>query len=137
MRTVWRNSSGLNRGTVSSDDFLPAEDIRRIAGRPVTIDDGRGKREVSYNRAGYPTEVKDAFGNVTKVCYNTFNVPVKVIDANGIVTEYKYSDSAKGWKDVLRYWPGDVVYLENINPPRPTSVDRISSKTHKRNALLR
>ena len=32
---------------------------RDAAGRPVAIDDGRGKREVSYNRFGYPTEIKD------------------------------------------------------------------------------
>ena len=64
---------------------------RDAAGRPVAIDDGRGKREVSYNRFGYPTEIRDVFGNVTKVCYNTFNVPVKVVDANGIVTEYEYN----------------------------------------------
>ena len=30
---------------------------RDAAGRPVAIDDGRGKREVSYNRFGYPTEI--------------------------------------------------------------------------------
>ena len=64
---------------------------RDAAGPPVAIDDGRVQKSVAYNRFGYPTEIKDVFGNVTKLCYNTFNVPVKVIDVNGIVTEYEYN----------------------------------------------
>ena len=63
------------------------------AGRPVSVGDGRGKTEISYGRAGYPTEIKDVFGNVTRICYNAFNAPVSVTDANGIVTDYSYNDA--------------------------------------------
>ena len=43
---------------------------RDAVGRPVAIDDGRVQKSVAYNRFGYPTEIKDDFGNVTKLCYN-------------------------------------------------------------------
>ena len=33
---------------------------RDAAGRPVSIDDGRTRKSVAYNRFGYPTEIKDA-----------------------------------------------------------------------------
>ena len=37
--------------------------------------------------------IKDAFGNITRICYNAFNAPVTVTDANGIVTDYSYNDA--------------------------------------------
>ncbi|MBR3957561.1 MAG: hypothetical protein IKJ89_06905, partial [Kiritimatiellae bacterium] len=62
-------------------------------GNVTSMDDGRGKAEVSYNKSGFPVSVRDPLGNVSKICYNTFNVPVSVTDANGIVTKYTYSDA--------------------------------------------
>ena len=66
---------------------------RDKVGNVVSVDDGRGKAEVSYNRSGFPVEVCDPLGNVTKICYNGFNMPVSTTDANGIVTKYTYSDA--------------------------------------------
>ena len=63
------------------------------ANRPVSVDDGRGKTEISYNRSGYPVTVKNPFGLTTRICYNAFNAPVNVTDANGIVTDYSYNDA--------------------------------------------
>ena len=65
---------------------------RDKAGNVVSVDDGRGKAEVSYNRSGFPVSVRDPLGNVTKICYNDFNMPVSMTDANGIVTKYTCSD---------------------------------------------
>ena len=65
---------------------------RDKAGNVVSVDDGRGKAEVSYNRSGFPVSVRDSLGNVSKICYNGFNAPVSTTDANGIVTKYTYSD---------------------------------------------
>ena len=62
-------------------------------GNVTSMDDGRGKAEVSYNKSGFPVSVKDPIGNITKICYNTFNAPVSVTDANGIVTKYAYNDA--------------------------------------------
>ena len=62
-------------------------------GNVTSVDDGRGKAEVSYNKSGFPVSVKDPIGNVTKICYNIFNAPVSVTDANGIVTKYAYNDA--------------------------------------------
>ncbi len=62
-------------------------------GNVTSVDDGRGKAEVSYNKSGFPVSVKDPLGNVSKICYNTFNAPVSVTDANGIVTKYAYNDA--------------------------------------------
>ena len=55
-------------------------------GNVTSMDDGRGKAEVSYNKSGFPVFVRDPLGNISKICYNTFNAPVSVMDANGIVT---------------------------------------------------
>ena len=66
---------------------------RDKAGNVTSVDDGRGKAEVSYNKSGFPVSVKDPIGNITKICYNTFNAPVSVTDANGIVTKYAYNDA--------------------------------------------
>ena len=62
-------------------------------GNVTSMDDGRGKAEVSYNKSGFPVSVRDPLGNVSKICYNTFNAPVSVTDANGIVTKYAYNDA--------------------------------------------
>ncbi len=62
-------------------------------GNVTSVDDGRGKAEVSYNKSGFPVSVKDPIGNITKICYNTFNAPESVTDANGIVTKYAYNDA--------------------------------------------
>ena len=66
---------------------------RDKAGNVTSVDDGRGKAEVSYNKSGFPVSVKDPLGNITKICYNTFNAPESVTDANGIVTKYAYNDA--------------------------------------------
>ena len=66
---------------------------RDKAGNVMSVDDGRGKVEVSYNKSGFPVSVRDPLGNVSKICYNTFNAPVSVMDANGIVTKYAYNDA--------------------------------------------
>ena len=66
---------------------------RDKAGNVTSVDDGRGKAEVAYNKSGFPVSVKDPIGNVTKIRYNAFNIPVSVTDANGIVTKYTYSDA--------------------------------------------
>ena len=66
---------------------------RDKAGNVMSVDDGRGKAEVSYNKSGFPVSVRDPLGNVSKICYNTFNAPVSVTDANGIVTKYAYNDA--------------------------------------------
>ncbi len=66
---------------------------RDKAGNVTSVDDGRGKAEVSYNKSGFPVSVKDPIGNITKICYNTFNAPESVTDANGIVTKYAYNDA--------------------------------------------
>ena len=66
---------------------------RDKAGNVMSVDDGRGKAEVSYNKSGFPVSVRDPLGNVSKICYNTFNAPVSVMDANGIVTKYAYNDA--------------------------------------------
>jgi len=65
---------------------------RDKAGNVTSVDNGRGKAEVSYNRSGFPVSVRDPLGNVTKICYNGFNMPVSTTDANGIVTKYTCSD---------------------------------------------
>ena len=62
-------------------------------GNVTSVDDGRGKAEVSYNKSGFPVSVKDPIGNITKICYNAFNTPVSVTDANGIVTKYSCNDA--------------------------------------------
>ena len=62
-------------------------------GNVTSMDDGRGKAEVSYNKSGFPVFVRDPLGNISKICYNTFNTPVSVTDANGIVTKYAYNDA--------------------------------------------
>ena len=62
-------------------------------GNVTSVDDGRGKAEVSYNKFGFPVSVKDPLGNITKICYNIFNAPESVTDANGIVTKYAYNDA--------------------------------------------
>ena len=62
-------------------------------GNVTSMDDGRGKAEVSYNKSGFPVSVRDPLGNISKICYNTFNAPVSVTDANGIVTKYAYNDA--------------------------------------------
>jgi len=62
-------------------------------GNVTSMDDGRGKAEVSYNKSGFPVSMRDPLGNVSKICYNTFNAPVSVMDANGIVTKYAYNDA--------------------------------------------
>ncbi len=61
-------------------------------GDVTSVDDGRGKSEMTLNRSGFPVAVKDPLGNVAKICYNDFNLPVATTDANGIVTKYSYSD---------------------------------------------
>ena len=66
---------------------------RDKAGNVTSVDDGRGKAEVSYNKSGFPVSVKDPIGNATRICYNTFNAPVSVTDANGIVTKCAYNDA--------------------------------------------
>ena len=66
---------------------------RDKAGNVTSVDDGRGKAEVSYNKSGFPVSAKDPLGNITKICYNTFNAPESVTDANGIVTKYAYNDA--------------------------------------------
>ena len=66
---------------------------RDKAGNVTSVDDGRGKAEVSYNKSGFPVSVRDPLGNVTKICYNGFNAPVSVADASGIVTKYAYNDA--------------------------------------------
>ena len=66
---------------------------RDKAGNVTSVDDGRGKAEVSYNKSGFPVSVKDPLGNVTKIRYNAFNIPDSVTDANGIVTKYAYNDA--------------------------------------------
>ena len=67
--------------------------FRDRQGNVTSMDDGRGKAEVSYNKSGFPVSVKDPIGNITKICYNTFNAPESVTDANGIVTKYAYNDA--------------------------------------------
>ena len=62
-------------------------------GNVTSVDDGRGKAEVSYNKSGFPVSVKDPLGNITKICYNAFNAPVSVADVSGIVTKYAYNDA--------------------------------------------
>ena len=62
-------------------------------GNVTSVDDGRGRVEVAYNKSGFPVSVKDPIGNITKICYNTFNAPVSVTDANGIVTKYTCNDA--------------------------------------------
>ena len=62
-------------------------------GNVTSMDDGRGKAEVSYNKSGFPVSVCDPLGNVSRICYNTFNAPVSVTDASGIVTKYAYNDA--------------------------------------------
>lgn len=66
---------------------------RDKAGNVTSVDDGRGKAEVSYNKSGFPVSVRDPLGNISKICYNPFNAPVSVTDANGIVTKYAYNDA--------------------------------------------
>lgn len=39
---------------------------RDKAGNVTSVDDGRGKAEVSYNKSGFPVAVKDPIGNVTR-----------------------------------------------------------------------
>ena len=39
---------------------------RDKAGNVTSVDDGRGKAEVSYNKSGFPVSVKDPIGNVTR-----------------------------------------------------------------------
>ena len=67
--------------------------LRDRQGNVTSVDDGRGKVEVAYNKSGFPVSVRDPVGNVTKICYNTFNAPVSVTDANGIVAKYAYNDA--------------------------------------------
>jgi len=62
-------------------------------GNVTSVDDGRGRAEVSYNKSGFPVYVKDPIGNATRICYNSFNTPESIADANGIVTKYAYSDA--------------------------------------------
>lgn len=66
---------------------------RDKAGNVTSVDDGRGKAEISYSRPGFPISVKDPLGNITKICYNIFNAPESVTDATGIVTKYAYNDA--------------------------------------------
>ena len=66
---------------------------RDKAGNVTSVDDGRGKAEVAYNKSGFPVWVRDPIGNVTKIRYNAFNIPDSVTDANGIVTKYAYNDA--------------------------------------------
>ena len=66
---------------------------RDKTGNVTSVDDGRGKAEVLYNKSGFPVSAKDPLGNITKICYNTFNAPESVTDANGIVTKYAYNDA--------------------------------------------
>ena len=78
-----------------AEDGTPAVTTRLSrdkAGNVTSVDDGRGKAEVSYNRSGFPVSVRDPLGNETKICYNSFNMPVSTTDANGIVTKYTCSD---------------------------------------------
>ena len=63
-------------------------------GNVTSVDNGRGKAELAYNRCGYPISMKDPLGNVSKICYNAFNAPAFTPDANGIVT--KYTDNNAG-----------------------------------------
>ena len=63
-------------------------------GNVTSVDNGRGKAELAYNRCGYPISMKDPLGNVLKICYNAFNAPAFTPDANGIVT--KYTDNNAG-----------------------------------------
>ena len=62
-------------------------------GNVVSVYDGRGKAELTYNRSGFSVSVKDPLGNVSRICYNAFNAPVSVTDADGIVTKYAYNDA--------------------------------------------
>ena len=59
----------------------------------ISVDDGRGKREVVYNKAGYPILVRDPLGNATKISYDKFNVPVSITDVNGVQTKYSYNNA--------------------------------------------
>ena len=72
---------------------LKARIIRDDKGNVTSVDDGRGKAELTYNRSGFPVSVKDPLGNVSRICYNAFNLPVSTTDANGIVTKYAYNDA--------------------------------------------
>ena len=67
--------------------------FRDRQGNVTSVDDGRGKVEVAYNKSGFPVSVKDPIGNISKICYNTFNAPVSVTVANGIVTKYSCNDA--------------------------------------------
>ena len=62
-------------------------------GNVTSVDNGRGKAELTYNKSDYPISVKDPLGNVSRICYNAFNAPASVTDANGIVTKYAYNDA--------------------------------------------
>ena len=81
---------------------------RDKAGNVTSVDDGRGKAEVSYNKSGFPVSEKDPIGNATRICYNSFNTPESIADANGIVTKYAYSDAGLVAR-MERLFEGDVV----------------------------
>ena len=59
----------------------------------ISVDDGRGKREAVYNKAGYPILVRDPLGNATKISYDKFNMPVSITDVNGVQTKCSYNNA--------------------------------------------
>ena len=78
-------------------------------GNVVSVYDGRGKAELTYNRSGFSVSVKDPLGNVSKICYNAFNTPASVTDANGIVT--KYTDNNAGLVTRLKRRDGNATRM--------------------------
>jgi RHS repeat-associated protein len=62
-------------------------------GNVTSVDDGRGKAEVAYNKSGFPIAFRDVVGNVTKINYNAFNIPIRMVDANGVATCYACTDA--------------------------------------------
>ncbi len=58
---------------------------------PISIDNGQTEQTIAYNKFGYPTSIRNVFGQTRTLKLDGFNRPVSSSDIYGVTTRYTYT----------------------------------------------